>query len=47
MTANFERIFYPRFYPLHYFLILVLEKEPVFPFSMLSAKQANYLVPFL
>ena len=27
---------------LHYFLILILEKEPVFPFSMLSAKQENY-----
>ena len=44
-TANdlrLRRIFYPRFYPLHYFLILILEKEPVFPFSMLSAKQGNY-----
>ena len=29
--------FYTRYYPLHYFLILILEKEPVFPFSMLSA----------
>ena len=28
---------FTRFYPLHYFLILILEKEPVFPFSMLSA----------
>ena len=35
--------FYTRYYPLHYFLILILEKEPVFPFSMLSAK---LLVPF-
>ena len=34
--------FYTRSYPLHYFLILFLEKEPVFPFSMLSAKQGNY-----
>ena len=34
--------FYTRSYPLHYFLILILEKEPVFPFSMLSAKQGNY-----
>ena len=33
--------FYTRSYPLHYFLILILEKEPVFPFSMLSAKQGN------
>ena len=33
--------FYTRSYPLHYFLILILEKESVFPFSMLSAKQGN------
>ena len=33
--------FYTRSYPLHYFLILILEKEPVFPFSMLSAKHRN------
>ena len=33
--------FYTRSYPLYYFLILILEKEPVFPFSMLSAKQGN------
>jgi len=25
--------FYTRSYPLHYFLILILEKEPVFPFQ--------------
>ena len=37
--------FYTRSYPLHN-LILILEKEPVFLFSMLSAKQGNYLVPF-
>jgi len=30
-----------------YFPILILEKEPVFPFLMFSAKQGNYLVPFL
>ena len=29
--------FYTRSYPLHCFLILILEKEPLFPFSMLSA----------
>ena len=46
MTSDFERIFYTRSYPLHYFLILFLEKEPVFPFSMLSAKQVNYLYHF-
>ena len=31
-----RRIFYPRFYPLHYFPILILEKEPVF--SLLSVE---------
>ena len=41
ITSDFEG-----FYPLHYFLILILEKEPVFPFSMSSAKQENYLVLF-
>ena len=30
-----------------YFLILILEKEPVFPFSMLSAKQGNFWYHFL
>ena len=33
-------------YSSHYFLILILEKEPVFPFSMLSAKQGNYWYHF-
>ena len=28
-------------------LILILEKEPVFPFSMLSAKQGNYWYHFI
>ena len=37
---------YTRSYPLHYFPILILEEEPVFPFSMLSAKQANYWYHF-
>ena len=41
-----RRIFYPRSYPLQYFLILILEKEPVFPFSVLSAKQGNYWYQF-
>ena len=46
-TANdvrLRRIFYPRFYPLH--LILILDKERVFPSSMLSAKQGNYWYHF-
>ena len=38
--------FFTRSYPLHYFLILILAKEPVFPFSMLSAKQGNYWYHF-
>ena len=33
--------FYTRSYPLHYFLILILEKESVFPFSMLSANKGT------
>ena len=37
---------YTRSYPLHCFLILFLEKEPVFPFSMFSAKQVNYWYHF-
>ena len=39
--------FYITSYLLHYFLILILEKEPVFPFSMLSAKQGNYWYHFI
>jgi len=38
--------YYTRSYPLHYFLILILEKEPVIPISMLSAKQGNYWYHF-
>ena len=38
--------FYTRSYPLHYFLILILEKKPVFPFPMLSAKQGHYWYHF-
>ena len=38
--------FYTKSYPLHYCLILILQKEPVFPFSMLSAKQGNYWYHF-
>ena len=33
--------FYIRSYPLHYCLNLILEKEPVFPFPMLIAKQGT------
>ena len=48
-TANdirLRRIFYPRFYPLHFFPILILQKAPVLPFLMLSAKQGNYWYHF-
>ena len=38
--------FYTRSYLLHYFLILILDKEPVFPFSVLSAKHGNYWYQF-
>ena len=38
--------FYTRSYPLHYFLIIILEKEPIFPFWMFSAKQGNYWYHF-
>ena len=38
--------FYTRSYPLQYFLILILEKELGFPFSMLSDKQGNYWYHF-
>ena len=38
--------YFTRSYPLHYFLILFFEKEPVFPFSMFSAKQGNYWIHF-
>ena len=34
--------FYPRCYPLHFCPKIILKKEPVFSFSMLSAKQGNY-----
>ena len=42
IDLQLRRIFYPRFYPLHLFSYLILEKEPVFPFLMFSAKQGNY-----
>ena len=38
--------FYPRSYPLHFCSILILQKEPVFPFLMLSANQGNYWFHF-
>ena len=46
MTSDFQD-FYTRFYPLHYFPIFILEKEPVFPFLMFSAKQGNSCTIFI
>ena len=44
-TAN-EGFSIPDFIHYIYFPILILEKEPVFPFSMFSAKQRNYWYHF-
>ena len=41
MTSDFEG-FLSRFYPLHFCPIVILEKEPVFCFWMLSAKQYHF-----
>ena len=46
MTSDFEWFSNPDFIHNIYFPILILEKEPVFPFLMFSAKQRNYLVPW-
>jgi len=40
------RISIPDFIHYFYFPILILEKEPVFPFLMFSAKQGNYWYHF-
>ena len=48
-TANdlrLRRVSIPDLIHYIYFLILILEKELVFPFSMLRAKQGNYLYHF-
>ena len=47
MTSDFEGFSFPDFIHYFYFPILILEKEPVFPFLMFSTKQGNYLGPFL
>ena len=47
MTSDFAGFSIPDFIHYIYFPILILEKEPVFPLLMFSAKQGNYLVPFL
>ena len=47
MTSDFEGLSIADCIQNIYFPILILEKEPVFPFLMFSAKQGNYLVLFL
>ena len=47
MTSDFEGFSIPDFIHYIYFAILILEKDPVFPFLMFSDKLGNYLVPFL
>ena len=46
MTSDFEGFSIPDLIHYIYFLILILEKEPVYPFSMLSAKKGNYWYHF-
>ena len=46
MTSGFKGFSIPDFIHYFYFPILVLGKEPVFSFSMLSAKQGNYWYHF-
>ena len=46
MTSDLEGFSIPDFIHYIYFPILILEKEPVFPFSMFSAKQENYWYHF-
>ena len=42
MTFDFKGCSIPDCIHYNYFLILILEKEPVFPLLMFSAKQGNY-----
>ena len=46
MTSDFEGFSIPDFIHYIYFPILVLKKEPVFPFWMFSAKQGHYWYHF-
>ena len=46
MTSDFEGFSIPDFIHFIYFPILILDKEPVFPFLMSSAKQGNYWYHF-
>ena len=46
MTSDFEGFSIPDFIHYIYFYIFILEKEPVFPFLMFSAKQGHYWYHF-
>ena len=46
MTSDFEGFSIPDYIHYIYLPILILEKEPVFPFWMFSAKQGNYRYHF-
>ena len=46
MTSDFDGFSIPDFIHYIYFPILILEKEPVFPFSMFSATQGNHWYHF-
>ena len=46
MTSDFEGFSIPDFIHYIHFPIVILEKEPVFPFSMLSAEQGNFWYHF-
>ena len=46
MTSDFEGFSSPDFIHYIYFPILILEKEPVFPYLMFNAKQGNYWYHF-
>ena len=46
MTSDLEGFSIPDFIHYIYFPILILEKEPIFPFLMLSAKQGYYWYHF-
>ena len=47
MTSDFDGFSNPDFIHNICFPILILEKEPVFPFLMFSAKQGNYWYHFI
>ena len=46
MTSDFEGFSIPDFIHYIYYPILILEKEPVFPFLMFNVKQGNYWYHF-